>query len=97
MNYMSAAAADRPRRKSLVVKRSVSLDGHRTSMALEDAFWDALKGIATAQGTSVGRLLETIDSERLHTNLSSVVRLFVLNYYRSRCSPERPKPSGDPG
>ena len=92
MNYMSAAAADRPRRKSLVVKRSVRLDGHKTSVTLEDAFWDAFKEIAAAQGTSVSRLIAALDSERrerLQFNLSSAVRLFVLEYYRSRCRPER--------
>jgi predicted DNA-binding ribbon-helix-helix protein len=81
-----------PRRKSLVVKRSVNVGGHKkTSVALEDAFWNALKGIAASQGTSVKYLLETIDSERrerLHTNLSSAVRLFVLDYYQSRCRPD---------
>jgi predicted DNA-binding ribbon-helix-helix protein len=89
------------RPKSLVVKRSVNVGGHKkTSLGLEDAFWNALKGIAASQGTSVRRLVETIDSERrerLHANLSSVVRLFVLGHYRSRCRPERSKASGDPG
>jgi predicted DNA-binding ribbon-helix-helix protein len=58
-------------------------------MSLEDAFWNALQDIAASQGTSVRRLVEAIDSERrerLHANLSSAVRLFVLDYYRSRCS-----------
>jgi predicted DNA-binding ribbon-helix-helix protein len=89
---MSTAAADRPRLgKSLVVKRGIRLDGHKTSMSLEDVFWDAFKEIAAAQRTSVRHLIETIDSERrerLHTNLSSAVRLFVLEYYRSRCRPD---------
>jgi predicted DNA-binding ribbon-helix-helix protein len=89
---MSAAATDRPRRKSLNVKRSVRIGEQKTSLGIEDAFWNALKGIAASQGTSVKRLVETIDSERrerLHTNLSSAVRQFVLEYYRSRCRPER--------
>ena len=92
MNDTSAAAADRPRHKSLVVKRSVKVGNKITSLALEDAFWNALKDIAASQGTSVSRLLEAIDSERrerLHANLSSAVRLFVLDYYSSRCRPER--------
>jgi predicted DNA-binding ribbon-helix-helix protein len=58
-----------------------------TSVHLENAFWDALKEIAAAQGTPVGRLVATIDSERQHANLSSAVRLFVLDYYRSRMQP----------
>ena len=93
MNYTSAAAADRqrPRRNSLVVKRSVKVGNKTTSLALEDAFWNALKDIAASQGTSISRLLEAIDSERrerLHANLSSVVRLFILDYCRSRCRPD---------
>ena len=78
-------------RKSLVVKRTVRIGEQKTSVTLEDAFWNALKGIAASQETSVKRLVETIDSERrerLHINLSSAVRLFVLDYYRSRCRPD---------
>ena len=84
-----------PRGKSQIAKRNVSLDGHKTSVALEAAFWFAFKEIAAAQQTTVGLLVETIDDERQHANLSSAVRLFVLDYYRSRCSPERPNPSGN--
>jgi predicted DNA-binding ribbon-helix-helix protein len=76
-----------PRGKSLVVKRGIVLNGHRTSVSMEDAFWDSLKKIAAAQGTTVYRLFAAIDSERRerqHTNLSSAVRLFVLDYYRRR-------------
>ena len=77
-----------PRGKSLVVKRAVTFDGHKTSVSLEDAFWDAIKGIAADQRTSAVQLIATIDSERRkrqHNNLSSAIRLFVLDYYRSRC------------
>jgi predicted DNA-binding ribbon-helix-helix protein len=80
-----------PRGKSLVVKRAVSPGGrrgHKTSASLEDAFWVALKSIAAAQGTTMAQLISRIDSERrerLHTNLSSAIRLFVLDYYSSRC------------
>jgi predicted DNA-binding ribbon-helix-helix protein len=56
-------------------------------MTLESAFWDALKAIATAQGTTIDQLIATIDSERQHANLSSATRLFVLNYYRRRMQP----------
>jgi predicted DNA-binding ribbon-helix-helix protein len=73
-----------PRGKSLVVKRSARLDGHKTSVTLEDAFWNALKNIAAAQETSLSRLVATIDSERQYANLSSAVRLFVLEFYHSR-------------
>jgi predicted DNA-binding ribbon-helix-helix protein len=53
-----------PRRKSLVRKRRIDLDGRKTSVSLEDAFWDALTEIAAAHGTTVGRLVTAIDSER---------------------------------
>jgi predicted DNA-binding ribbon-helix-helix protein len=78
------------RRKSLLVKRSVKV-GKKTSLSLEDAFWNALKDIAASQGTSVTRLIAALDNERrerLHANLSSAVRLFILDYYRSRCRPD---------
>jgi predicted DNA-binding ribbon-helix-helix protein len=76
-----------PRGKSLVFKRGVRLNGHKTSVSVETAFWDELKAIADAQGVPVGRLIATIDSERRerqHPNLPSAVRLFVLEYYRWR-------------
>ena len=76
-----------PRGKSQVFKRSISLDGHKTSVSLETAFWDELKGIADAQGVRVGQLIATIDSQRhdrQQANLSSAIRLFVLDYYRQQ-------------
>jgi predicted DNA-binding ribbon-helix-helix protein len=63
-------------------------------VCLEGAFWLALKEIAAAQGSSMARLIRKIDSERrerLHKNLSSSVRLFILDHYRSRCGQERPE------
>jgi predicted DNA-binding ribbon-helix-helix protein len=74
-----------PRGKSQVVKRAIRRDGHKTSVSLEDAFWNGLKEIAAAQGTFMAQLIGSIDSERQHPNLSSAIRLFVLDYYRSRC------------
>jgi predicted DNA-binding ribbon-helix-helix protein len=76
-----------PRRKSLLRKRAVKLDDHKTSMTLEDPFWAALKEIAAAQGTTISQLITAIDSERHerhHPNLSSAIRLFVLEYYRQQ-------------
>jgi predicted DNA-binding ribbon-helix-helix protein len=67
-----------------------------TSVTLEDAFWDAIKGIAADQQTEVDRLIATINRERQNTNLSSAIRLYVLGHYRSRCSLDQPRPSGDP-
>ena len=69
--------------KSQVIKRSVVIDGHRTSISLEDAFWSSLKAIAQAQGVTVGQTVATIDGTRKQTNLSSAVRLFVLDCVRN--------------
>src|ERR1700716_1052690 len=70
--------------KSLVVKRSVVLAGHKTSVSLEDAFWESLKEIAGSGNMSLSDLITAIDSGRHHGNLSSAIRLFVLNYYREQ-------------
>jgi predicted DNA-binding ribbon-helix-helix protein len=70
--------------KSLVVKRSVVLAGHKTSVSLEDAFWKSLKEIAGCRHMTLSALLAAIDSERQHGNLSSAIRLFVLRFYRDQ-------------
>jgi predicted DNA-binding ribbon-helix-helix protein len=59
-------------------KRSVTLKGHRTSVTLEPAFWDALDAILAAKKTSLQRLIEEIDATRADTNLSSALRVFIL-------------------
>ena len=69
--------------KSQVVKRSIVIAGHKTSVSLEDAFWKALKEIAGNRHVTLSDLVSTIDSERQHGNLSSAIRLFVLDHYRS--------------
>jgi predicted DNA-binding ribbon-helix-helix protein len=61
-----------------IVKRSVSIAGHRTSVSLEAPFWDALRGIAEARGRSVQALIGEIDAGRGDQNLSSAIRVFVL-------------------
>ena len=70
------------RGKSGVVKRSVAIAGHRTSVSLEAPFWDALKGIAQARGISVQALIGELDAARGGGNLSSVIRVFVLDTVR---------------
>jgi predicted DNA-binding ribbon-helix-helix protein len=69
---------------SLILKRSVVLAGHKTSVSLEDAFWRSLKEIAAYQHVTLSALLVSIDSGRDHGNLSSAIRLFVLNFYRDQ-------------
>jgi predicted DNA-binding ribbon-helix-helix protein len=70
--------------KSSVVKRSIVVGGHKTSVSLEDAFWRGLKEIAGRRDISVSDLVAAIDSERQHGNLSSAIRLFVLGSVRDQ-------------
>jgi len=82
--------------KSPVVKRSIVIAGHKTSVSLEDAFWRGLKDIATSRRMTLSDLVGSIDSDRKHGNLSSAIRLFVLNHYQARPSYEgqtRPSPT----
>lgn len=74
--------------KSPVVKRSIVIAGHKTSVSLEDAFWRGLKDIATSRRVTLSDLVGSIDSEHKHGNLSSAIRLFVLNHYQARPSYE---------
>jgi predicted DNA-binding ribbon-helix-helix protein len=69
--------------KSLVVKRSIIVAGHKTSVSLEDAFWKGLKEIASGRDSTLSEMVEAIDLARVHGNLSSAIRLFVLDYYRN--------------
>jgi predicted DNA-binding ribbon-helix-helix protein len=70
--------------KSPVIKRSIVIARHKTSVSLEDAFWKALKEIAAGRDMTLSELVGAIDAERQHGNLSSAVRLFVLDYYQAR-------------
>ena len=76
--------------QSVVKKRSVMVGRRKTSISLENEFWDALNEIVSARNTSMSRLLESIAAERAQgeaqslTNLSSAVRIFVLDYYRGK-------------
>jgi predicted DNA-binding ribbon-helix-helix protein len=69
--------------KSLVIKRSIVVAGHKTSVSLEDAFWSGLKEIAARRVMTLSELVSEVDNQRQHTNLSSALRLFVLDFYRS--------------
>jgi predicted DNA-binding ribbon-helix-helix protein len=77
-------------KKSLVIKRSIVVAGHKTSVSLEDDFWDALKEIARVNRVTLSDLVGSLDEKRQHGNLSSSVRLFVLNHYRRRDEAEHP-------
>jgi predicted DNA-binding ribbon-helix-helix protein len=69
---------------SPVVKRSIVIVGHKTSVSLEDAFWKGLKDIAATRDTTLSDLVAAIDSERRHGNLSSAIRLFVLEHFQTQ-------------
>ena len=69
--------------KSTIVKRSVIIAGHKTSVSVEDAFWKGLKAIAGERDMNMSELITSIDSDRQHSNLSSAIRLYVLNHYQS--------------
>lgn len=74
--------SDRPR------KRSLTLRGHRTSVSLEDAFWQAFRDIAARAGKPVNRLAAEIDAQRdpVETGLASAIRLHVLRHFRDRAA-----------
>ena len=70
--------------KSLVIKRSIVIGGHKTSVSLEDAFWSGLKEIAQSQHITLSNMVGEIDTQRRQGNLSSAIRLFVLDRVRAR-------------
>ena len=68
---------------SLVLKRSITLVGHKTSVSLEDQFWNGLHEIAASEGVTMTSLIERIDINRTDHNLSSAIRVFVLDHFRT--------------
>jgi len=70
--------------KSAIIKHSVVVSTHKTSVSLEDQFWESLKQIADHANVPLGKLVEQIDQGRTRGNLSSAIRIFVLEYFRSR-------------
>jgi predicted DNA-binding ribbon-helix-helix protein len=70
--------------KSPVVKRSIVVAGHKTSVSLEEAFWNSMKEISASRDMTLSDLVSEIDQGRKQGNLSSAIRLYVLDYYRSR-------------
>jgi len=80
----TATSGGKHLRKSPVVKRSIVIGGHKTSVSLEDAFWDDLRAISHGDHTTLSDLVGNIDKHRGHDrgNLSSAIRVFVLEYWR---------------
>jgi predicted DNA-binding ribbon-helix-helix protein len=73
-----------------ITKRSISVNGNRTSVSLEDEFWQGLREIAKKEGRAIAELVEQINRETHSGNLSSAIRVFVLK--RFRASADTPKP-----
>jgi predicted DNA-binding ribbon-helix-helix protein len=78
--------------KSPVVKRSIVIAGHKTSVSLEDAFWSGLKQIAVERNMTLSDLVSAIDANRQQGNLSSAIRLFVLGAYRDQVAVQQGGP-----
>jgi predicted DNA-binding ribbon-helix-helix protein len=78
--YEQIEKSDDGHLKSRVIKRSLVVGGHKTSVSLEDVFWNALRTIAHNRHIHLSQLVGTIDSERQHCNLSSAIRLFVFEH-----------------
>ena len=76
------------------VKRSFTIDGHRTSISLESAFWQALKDVAKVRGLPVAQLVQDIDRDRGEGGLSSAVRIWLLNYFRDGATGATPPEAG---
>jgi predicted DNA-binding ribbon-helix-helix protein len=77
---------------SVVVKRSITIEGHKTSVTLEDEFWDALRVIAQRDKTTMVSLVHQINQTRNQSNLSSAIRVFVLKRSTIVMDQEKEKP-----
>ena len=82
--------------KSPVVKRSIVVAGHKTSVSLEEAFWNSMKEISRERAVTLSDLVGEINTARQQGNLSSAIRLFVLDYFRTRAIPAVPAPDTRP-
>ncbi len=81
--------------KSSIIKRSVVIRGHKTSVSLEQPFWDAFRDIAENERVSTSALLRKVDAERSHANLSSAIRVFVLRHMRELALAAQPPHDGE--
>ena len=77
--------------KSAVIKRSIVLDGHKTSVSLENEFWDGLREIVSRENTTLSTVVGQIDRERDSCNLSSAIRVFVFKHFWARASDQAPE------
>jgi predicted DNA-binding ribbon-helix-helix protein len=84
--------------QSTIAKRSIVIGDHKTSVSLEDAFWQGLREIARRRHMTLGELVDNIDANRTQGNLSSAIRVFVLGHYQDQIAPQHaqhePKENG---
>lgn len=81
--------------KSTVLKRSIVIDRHKTSISIEDLFWTSLKDIARERGSTLSDLVASVDAARGNgSNLSSAIRVFILDHFRAQLVPQ---PENQPG
>lgn len=78
---------DAPRRRDRPIKRSLTIAGHRTSVSLEAAFWDALKDVAAHEQRTTTELVAEIDARRGASGLSGAIRIYILEHFRARARP----------
>lgn len=90
--------ADAPKKSAAIIKHSLTIAGHRTSISLEHAFWEGLRAIARRQGEPVAALVARIDADRGGANLSSAIRVYVFAVARadtSEAAPDEISPRGE--
>lgn len=97
MAEQETGAAPKGLQATRPVKRSFSLAGHRTSISLEAAFWDALREAAKAEGVPLAALVVRIDQERDGAGLSGAVRVWVLDYFMRKAEGRMPPGTGSAG
>jgi predicted DNA-binding ribbon-helix-helix protein len=83
--------------KSPVVKRSIVVAGHKTSVSLEEAFWNGMKEISGLRNMTLSELVGEIDNNRQQGNLSSAIRLFVLDHFKNRAASGSSEPKQPEG
>ena len=72
--------------KSPIMKRSIVVAGHKTSVSLEAAFWNSMKEISGQRSVTLSELVGEVETRRQQGNLSSAIRLFVLDYFKTRAA-----------
>lgn len=82
--HSQGVAAEKPLAsgRSTLVNRNVAIGGHRTSMRLEPAMWEALEEIAAREGLTLSQLCERVDARRRESTLTAAMRVFTMSYFR---------------